>query len=181
MNKTLWEEFNLGEANLDVGGGIAYCLRYNSDSLSTKRNQVVSFLRNQELELQENNGGLEVIFSREFSDEEFEKVAIMVEELSVLNDALDYASVGLDKYRNILELSNGIKSTYFSLLKSDKVDAYNLVDMFVPQIVRELYAADRQNNILSREDKESLEGLISFAQSQTRLLNRPKGSVVLGL
>ena len=180
METDLWTQYNLAERNPDVGGGIAYCLRYNSESLSIKRDYVIDALKSLTLDIEEHGEGLAVSFPKDASCSETQRVVLLLEELSVLNDALDYARVGLDQYSSVSELCNGIKINYFDSLSSDIVQAYNLVDMFVPAIVRELRIADMQNGILSSKDKESLDGLVAFAQNHVKLHNHPGGFTVLG-
>ena len=69
---------------------------------------------------------------------------------------------------------------YFELLReNEKVDAYDMVTMAIPQIVRDLRIAHHQNRVLSASERKELTELIKFAQRQDDLLNRPGGVVVL--
>lgn len=181
MATNLWMEFNLGENNPDVGGGILYCLRYDSKILDHKRDYIISNLNSQHLKIKEHGECLEVIPPKDMRKSDIPRTVLLLEELSVLNDALDYASIGLDQYNSLFELKNGLITNYFDMLKPDQVGAYNLVDMFIPQVARELYIADKQNKILSSSERDELEQLVSFAENQVKHLNNPGGYMILGL
>ena len=181
MTEGLWSEFNLGEHNPDIGGGILYCLRYDSKTLNYKRDSIISALNSQGLKIKEQDENLAVILPKEISKSKYQRIVLLLEELSVLNDALEYAGVGLDQYNNLSELRNGFISNYFDMLKSNQVGAYDLVDLFIPQVAKELYIADKQNNILSSSKRKELEQLVSFAEKQVKLSNNSGGFVIIGL
>ena len=181
MVTNLWVEFNLGENNQDVGGGILYCLRYDSKILDHKRDYIISNLNSQHLNIKEHGKDLAVIAPIDMSPSDLQRTFLLLEELSVLNDALDYASIGLDQYNSLFELRNGLITNYFDMLKPDQVGAYNLVDMFIPQVAKELYIADKQNKILSSSERNELEQLVSFAEGQVKVLENPRDWVILGL
>ena len=181
MVSNLWMEFNLRENNPDVGGGILYCLRYDSKILAHKRDYIISNLNSQGLKIKEHGEDLAVIPPKDMRESGFQKTVLLLEELSVLNDALDYASIGLDQYNSLFELKNGLITNYFNMLKPDQVGAYNFVDLFIPQVAKELYIADKQNKILSSSEKDELEQLVSFAEDQVKSLNNSGDSIILTL
>ena len=180
--KTLWELFNLAEKNPDQGGGILYCLRYNADRLKEHHKAVVSALEaNVEMEDYGDNG-IGVVLKRQLTESETDNVMVLLEELSVLNEAQEYAEVGFGAYKNLQDLKNGLMGRYLSLLENrEMADAYKLIQAAIPQIVRDISTAHRQNNVLSGKDKRTMGKLDSFSKNHTRILNSPEGFVLFGI
>ncbi len=179
--KTLWELFNLAEKNPDQGGGILYCLRYNADQLKEHHKAVVSALEaNIKMEDYGDNG-IGVVLKKQLTESETDNVMVLLEELSVLNEAQEYIDVGFGKYKNLQDLKYGLMSNYLSLLNNRELaDAYNLVQSAIPQLVRDIFVAHRQNNVLSGKDKRTMGELASFSKNHTRILNKPEGFVLFG-
>ena len=70
---------------------------------------------------------------------------------------------------------------YFALLRNkDLAEAYHLCDTFIPQILWDLRIADRQNNVLTRQERKDIDELEVFANNQAVRLNRPEGFVLFG-
>jgi hypothetical protein len=183
MYNQLWNEFSLGDDNFDVGGGLLYCLRYNQQELEHKREIIVNSLENLGLSIEERGtNNLAIKKSNNFYQNNSDKTYILIEELSTLNDAIEYSNSGFGNCNSMNDLRNILMSSYFnSLKKSDLVGAYDIVSLTIPMITKELSMAQKQNNVLNRNDKTNLESLIRFSENQKKFLNNPSGYVIFGL
>jgi hypothetical protein len=72
-----------------------------------------------------------------------------------------------------------LTSAYFDLLKYNKVDAYNIVDSFIPRLIQDLKGAHKQNNVLKRSEVVTLDELSNFAKRHVNGLNSPHGTVLI--
>lgn len=177
----LWEQFNLGENNPDPGGGILYCLRYSMDRLIEHRRIIIAALKKYGAEMEDLGEDIGVVLKMN-TEESKEGIIYTLEELSVLNEAIGY-KIRIDEGINSLEqLKCGFISAYFELLKERELaEAYDLVSMTIPMIVRDINTAHSQNNVLSEQEKKSLDELASFSEKQTEYLNNPLGKVIFGI
>lgn len=179
---SLWEVFNLAEHNPDQGGGILYCLRYTEEVLVGKQRQVVSALTKLGFTLKEVEQGIEAASSHNLSDSDYRRAGALFEELSVINEALEYKQGGFDRIKSIQDLKNTIIGDFFGFLERRKLaEAYDLVSVVVPTLVRDIARADRQNKLLTRQDKVALQELQDFARKKEKFLNSPGGTVTIGL
>lgn len=182
QEKTLWEEFNLAENNPDPGGGVAYCLKYDEDRISAHRESVITALKEIGVKMEELGEDIAVVPPHQFDDSEQQKLLLLLEELSCLNEACEYIDAGLTNVKSVFELKSILISSYSELLKENNLaDAYNLVDMFITQLVHDLTIAHEQNKILTNTDLKELEELADFAEREVKKLNNPHGFVVMGL
>lgn len=180
--KILWDKFNLAEKNPDQGGGILYCLRYTYERIRGHQESIVTALESIGIELVEIDEGIGVKSTLALNESEQNRVYALLEELSCLNEALEYAEAGLNQYNSIGQLGNGLMNTYIELLKENKKpDAYNFITMMMYPIIRDLRTANNQNGVLSASERRELTDLIEFTKGQYDLLNRPKEYIVLGL
>jgi hypothetical protein len=105
----------------------------------------------------------------------------LLEELSVINEAMAYKEAGFRGIRSIQEWKKTLVGYYFELFKKrDLVAAYDLVTISIPEIIRILGISHIQNKTLSRRDLQALEELQNFCVRQDDNLNRPGGMLVLG-
>jgi hypothetical protein len=178
--ETLWEEFNLGENTADPGGGILYCLRYDSDRINSHREQVIRTLKSYGIELNDVDEGIAAVPDHPMTSNEKMIVYNLLEELSCLNEAQEYNEAGYGRMNSVRGLGSSLILYYFELVKENIVDAYNLIDLAIPELVRDIKIADRQNNVLGPEDRKALEELASFAERHVRMHNRPGGYVIIG-
>jgi hypothetical protein len=179
--ENLWQEFNLAENNPDPGGGILYAIRYETDALREQQSRVIGGLVTMGVGISvgEFDNQLRVVIP-ETAPEQRQKAAIMLEELSVVNEALEYHVAGFD-CESISELSERLKATFRSQFNNtDKVDAYDLATIAIPQIVGNILAAHEQNGVLSKEEVVTVLGLRDFAGEKEALLDGSHGIVVLG-
>ncbi len=175
----LWRQFNLAEQNPSPGGGILTCLRCSREEIEERHPGIVSAIQDMGVDLKDIDTGIAVIPQNPFSEENAIKLMALLGQLSVLNEALEYYDVGFGVFNNIAELKNGIVSAVLQLLTERKlVDAYDLVDRVVPQIVRDIRITNRQENVLSPDEIGDLDALDRFAQTKVRQLNKP--TVMLG-
>ena len=180
--KTLWEQFNLRDYNLDQGGGILYCIRYSPERLSAHRNAIIRSLESRGIYIEEAEDRLGVGSRRTQNHEERNSALMMLEELSVLNEATEYQEAVFGQYRSIRELVDGIKTSVLEGISQESlVDTYNFLEMSVPQIVRDIRIADQQNKVLCNKERQALNSLMEFASRQVRQLNSPHGLVLLSL
>lgn len=167
--KTLWEAFNLAEKNPDPGGGIMYCLMYDLDRIIAHREPVVSAIQAMGVKLEEADDVIAVVLQNELSEFKKKKLLILLEELSVLNEAQEYHEVGFGKYNTIEELKSGLIIAYFSFLGEKKqTDAYNLVSKVIPQIVQDIQTSDSQSRFLYAHERRTLDELLSFARRHAK-------------
>ncbi|MBW2995923.1 hypothetical protein KY332_01350 [Candidatus Woesearchaeota archaeon] len=179
--KSLWHEFNLGETHPAQGGGLMYCLRYDIGRINTHHETVVSALESQGVTLEDAGDLIRVNPGKNLNDSQKNSLVLMLEELSVLNDARAYASMGYDKYNDFEELKNGLVSAYFDLLEHSNIaDAYNFLTLGITQIIKDAKIADMQNKCLKSNERAALKELTSFVKKQDRLMNLPGGFVLYG-
>jgi hypothetical protein len=177
--KSLWHEFNLGETHPAQGGGLMYCLRYDIDRINAHHEAVVSALESQGVALEDAGDLIRVNPGRALDDSEKKSLVLMLEELSVLNDARAYASMGYDKYNNFEELKNSLVSTYLDLLEHSNIsDAYNFLTLGITQIIKDAKIADMQNKCLKSNERAALKELASFVKNQDSLMNTTGGFVL---
>jgi len=172
MDDKLWSEFNLAKSNQDPGAGILYCLRYDANRLKGHQEQVVTALKSLGIKLDDlgDNNIVASFIEPNSIVEKGERAYLLLEELSCLNEAIEYTEVGFGKFKSIEELKHGLITTYFSLLTDEKkVEAYDLISTVIPQIVRDIRIADSQNKALSNKEKKALEELILFTKRKEAL------------
>lgn len=168
----LLREFNLSKQNLDQGGGILYNLRYTSEKLEQMREQIISTLNTFNILAKEVGKNIEIVPESELNENDKEKLINLFEELSVINEALEYKEIGIDEVKNIFELKNLLILHYFALLKDrEKVDAYNFVDIFIPQIIKDLSIAKEQGKKFSKEEEKAISELVEFAKRRVEEFN----------
>jgi hypothetical protein len=177
--KDLWKQFNLGKNNPSPGGGILYCLRYSPERIEAHQESVISALENIGAEIIDLGQGLGISL-KGLGESEQRRAVILLEELSVLNEAQEYHEAGFGRYRSISELKDGLICSYLRALERDQVAAYDLVDVNIPQIVRDISIADKQNKILNSLEREEIKELSDFARRQVEHMNHPGGYIVFG-
>jgi len=152
-------------------------LRYGQEHIEAHRANVIRAIQNMQVELREDGpDGIAVFPQQSLPPEDGERLVILLEELSVQNEALEYQAAGFGECNTIGDLRNSIISHVESLLPNiDLVEAYNIVTISIPQIVRDIRIAHLQNKVLSPQEVEELDGLASYAQRTARILDRPGG------
>lgn len=176
----IWLQFNLGEQNPSPGGGILTCLRCSREEIEERHPSVVSAIQDMGVSLEDIDTGIAVIPQNPLSQEDTVKLMALLEQLSVLNEALEYHGAGYGAFHTIAELRNGIVSQFLTLLidQKDLPGAYNLVDLVVPEIVRDIRVTHKRESILSQDEEHELDELTEFAKIKVRQLNRQ--SVLIG-
>jgi len=178
--KDLWKQFNLGKNNPSPGGGILYCLRYSPERIEAHQESVISALENIGATIQDYADQQVAVSFKNLDESQKRRAVILLEELSVLNEAQEYHEAGFGRYRSISELKDGLMCSYVNILERDQVAAYDLVDVNIPQIVRDIRIADKQNKILSAFEREQIKELSDFAKRQVEHMNYPAGYIVFG-
>jgi uncharacterized membrane protein YecN with MAPEG domain len=171
--KSLWEEFNLAQANPDRGGGILYCLRYPEDRLRAHQKQVISAINDLGAVPKDLGEFITVVPGREWDLHERRRVAYLLEELSVLNEALEYVDVGFGVFNNVSELKDGLIMHYLDALlkRGDVLHAYGLVTSTIPGIAKDLRTAHEQNRVLSPQDEVALRDMEFFSLMHTNMMD----------
>jgi len=173
-DRELWEAFNLAKNNPDRGGGILYCIRYGSERLKAHQDTLISALQAMPLEIIEVENQLGIKIKPDMTESKRETLLIMLEELSVVNEALEYVQAGLGDLGSLDKLKTALQGTYFNLYDSRALtDAYNFVSMSIPEIVRDIRHSDTHNDVLSSAERKILDELMTFAIRQERILNKP--------
>jgi len=170
----LWHVFNLGENNPDQGAGILYCLRYSVDRIHAHQESVISTLQTLGVTLEDAGQDIYAHLPKNGTDIQRERVYILFEELSCLNEAMEYVQAGFNQFDNVEDLKNGLVTQYFGLLqKGNLAEAYDLVDLTIPEIAQDLRVAHLQNKVHSSQDLKNLEELVDFSRRQVNNLNHP--------
>jgi hypothetical protein len=180
MEKTIWEQFQIPK--YDPGAGLLYCLRYGLDRIEAHRTQVVSALQELGVQLEQRGESdvIDMFLRRPSTTSEKTRASSLASELSVLNEATEYKEAGFG-YKNIEDLTTGLIVQYFTLLDTRSLAVvYDFVDLIIPQIVRGLRTADKQNKVLSSRERASLSELERFAKRQFNHLNSPVRIAVIG-
>ncbi len=179
---SLEKQFNLAENNPDQGGGILYCMRYEREHIEEHHAQVIAALKAMGISFrEEGESGIAAESQDDLDPEQQRRRFALLEELSVINEAREYKEAGLDGVKSVSELSNRLVVTFHGLLRSRKLaNAYDFVTVFLPMIISDIRLADKQNKVLSSEDRAALDKLSAFVVSKERFLNSPGGFTVLG-
>ncbi len=168
----LWNIFNFGEDSPDPGGGILYAIRYDTDSLCTHRDAVIARLTASGATIFLTEEGLLAIDISDLDDESEDTALLLIEELSVVNGALEYHENGINP-DSIEGLANYLKSTFYWQIASEytdiKISALNLVDLIIPQVVEDLQTAHAQSGVLSLNEQQTVKELGQFASSNSDL------------
>lgn len=176
----LEKQFNLAENNPDQGGGILYSMRYSKDHIEEHHMQVVEALKRIGVTFKDEGERIAVTPEKELSPEEQRRTLALLEELSVINEAREYKETGLDNIQNISDLKNCLILSFHALLDAKNlVDAYNFVTLFIPRIVSDIRLADKQNQVLSAQDRKDVNELAAFAAAKEKMLNKHR-IVIMG-
>jgi hypothetical protein len=178
----LWNKFNLAENNPDPGGGMLYALRYDTDSLTSHRDAVVESIRARGASIVVLGDMLGIdLYELEAEDEG--TAMLLVEELSVVNEALEYHKDGI-VYDSIDALAANIKGSFIDgIISNDagkKADAYNLVGLGIPMLVKDLKTAHAQNEVFSPDELRTVRELGNFAATQVELFGNHR-VVIIGV
>lgn len=176
---SLWKQFNLASNNPAQGGGILYCMRYSRERLEGHQEQVMRGLENIGANIRETDRGFEVSLLKSPS-KAYRRMVALLEELSVINEALELNAVGLGNYRTISELKNGLMASYLTTLEKDMTSAYDLVDAIIPQIIRDLKISEKQGKKFKAHEREDIQQLEEFARRQSNHLNDHSGYIIFG-
>lgn len=171
MSLELWKEFSLGEGkNPDAWGGIMYALKYSSELIEQKALQIATVLDGIEwLSIQEIDEGLRVDASW-VQEESIARVSALLEEQSVLTDAKAYRKLLDDmNISSIAWLKDHVIGLMAVLNNENKVDLYNQVDMWIRLIVQEIAFADRQNQVLTTQQRKELQEVLDACNRFVRI------------
>jgi hypothetical protein len=161
---SLWNQFNLVENNPDPGGGILYAIRYDSDTLLTRRDAIRTAIIGSGATIFELDYGLGIDGSV-IEVEGRSRFAVLIEELSVLNEAIEYHEADLN-VESIAELSQHLRNVFMAGLLTDHLTAFDLVNINIPQIIKDIEIAHNQNDVISREEQTILKDLGKFAATR---------------
>lgn len=167
----LWKVFNLAENNPDRGGGMLYLLRYGSENLKEHQKVIISVLEAMPVEIEDVGEGLGIKPKRHLTEAEFSNLKLFLEELSVVNEALEYAEGGFEGVDSIRALKDKLIVAFLGTLSAgNKIAAYDLFDITGPEIIRDMRYADRNGGVLSEEDRAALNELQDYAAHKVKTL-----------
>ena len=175
---SLWNQFNLAEDNPDPGGGILYAVRYGTESLLAHRNVVTEVLINSGAticELDYNGLGVDVSAVK---GDDMPLVTVLLEELSVVSEAIEDHDAGLD-VESIADLSDHLRKALAVGLVTDQLTTFDIANITIPQMVRDIETAHNQNNVLSPEDQTIVRGLGEFAARRAEQIAN-NGIMIIG-
>ena len=177
----LWREFNLGERNPAQGGGILYCLRYSKERLEGHQEQVIKSLENLQVSIRDFSEFRLALDLNMVLRGDKKRVFSLLEELSVINEALEHKVGGFGKCRTIADLKDLLISSYLVCLKSgDMANSYEIVASLIPQIIKDLNIAGVQGKKFKRYEQRDIQELKDFAKRQFDHLNDSRGYVLFG-
>ena len=121
----------------------------------------------------------QLFVNQDIYDKNKDIIHILWEELSVLNDAMEYKEWFGDDIRSISDFAQFLENCFYTLLTEinepdNKINAYELVAIQIPTIITGLRWAKK----LSQEEANALNNLEKFAQKKEKLLNNSTWSVV---
>lgn len=174
----LWRQFYF-DLNISPRGGILTCLRCTLQEIETFHASVVSDIQNLGVTFEEVDGGIAAVPESPLSPDDKEKLLVLLQQLTMQNEALDYTAVGYGAFRTISELRNGLMIEVSNLMSQVQLaEAYDLADRVIPQIVRDTRITDSREHLLSPQEQLDLDSLSKFAGIKVRQLNRR--SVMIG-
>lgn len=178
----LWPEFNLGANDPSPGKGILTCLRCTPEEIRERHPSVIAAIQTMGIDLQDiGEEGIAVVVSRELSESERTEALDLLAQLSSDNEALEFHAKGYGVARSIAELTNGLMMQYFELLEHKKLpDAYDLVTVIIPEIVRDIETTHAREQVLCPTEEEEIRKLVNFAVSQEKNLNKPTVLLSMG-
>ncbi len=124
---------------------------------------------------------MDVIPDHRLNESETRRLCILLEELSILNEAEEYHAAGYGKYHTIEQLKDGLVSAYNHYLDMNRLpQAYDIIDMVIPEIVADITTSDAKSRFLSTKERQTLTDLLAYAKRQVNLHNYPGGFVIIG-
>ncbi len=160
----LWQVFNLASYNPDPGGGILYAINYDTENLLAHRAGVSATLVNAGAIIFEMDESLAVDLA-EVQEPDRERAKILLEELSVVNEAVEYHESGFNP-SSIEDLADKLRKVFLTSLFMDKSAAFDIANISIPQIVRDIRTAQSQNDVLSESETETIENLSEYAEKR---------------
>jgi hypothetical protein len=131
-----WKEFILDEPN-PAKGSILYCLRYSKGRLEAHRDQVIEGLNRLNEHCTEKRGFFRTLIKFRKNSKKLksavESYPILLEELSTINKALKYNSLGFGNYKTLREFKEGIFSLYGKESKLDQAISEAVVELKISQ------------------------------------------------
>ena len=167
---SLFKEIHLGTNLADVWGGVLYAFRYTEEVLEQKRNQIAVLLEESWLQVREEWDGL-VSDLRDISVEMKARVLYLMEEISVINDALHYKTLKVSggELVGFAQITDYILTLFAHIDNENKVDVYNAVDLGVWEIIRDVYMSIKQGYTLTHEQTQEFETMV---QTYKNLMHR---------
>lgn len=173
--KSLWEEFRIGEELFMDVEGILYASRFSLDRITIHREQVIVALKSMGIEMSEVEEGIGI---HGHTDSNIGNVSLLLEELSVLNQATDYKAAGIN---GVEDLQKRYSLAFLRYSEERRLpEAYDMVTIEIPRLVSGLRAADIHNSVLYPHERKALEDLLTFAKHKDDLMNGHGGYVILG-
>lgn len=165
-----WTQFNLGNNNLDPGGGILYAIRYDTPDLQAQQVRVAEALDSSGAAIQLEAGipGVDIVGLDAAARQ---KAFMLLEELSVVNEALEYHAAGYNQ-NSVSELADTLKSAVSikELTNENKGEVLDMLEIGIPQIVHDLRFAHLQNGVLSEHEVATVDNLSTFAAHRAQTL-----------
>lgn len=167
----MWRCFNLGEANEDPGGSWLYAMRYSADDLKQHQEAVIAKMQRMGvLILELADGTLGMGTNHELSDDDMNRFMILIEELTVTNEALEHACIDLHG-KTTVNLADIYKTSFAGALAvGNKTSAAGMLRIEIPQLVSDLTRAQFDNEPLVDRDYQAIVDLGNFAAQRIGML-----------
>jgi hypothetical protein len=175
---SLWNQFNLAENNPDPGGGILYAIRYDTEGLLAHRDAITEAIVDSGARISEVDDRLGIDASA-IKSADRPRVAALLEELSVVSEAIEYHEEGVTT-NSIAGLSDHLRGVLLTGLVTNQLVAFDFANITIPQIVRDIETAHDQNNVLRPEEQRTVRDLGEFAARRAKQI-ASNSIIIIGL
>lgn len=176
----MWADFNLRDRNPDPGGGILYALRFEGQDLEAHRQKVIDNMLGSNAEIAESKSGAMMVNLSAVDPADRLRYSLLLEELSVTNDAIFYAGNGVEP-DTVESFSESLKDNFFRALFENGPEQlpalYNQVSNAIPEIVGDIIKAHEDNDVLSSDQYKAIRDLGNFAATQSAIIC---GFIIIG-
>lgn len=165
---SLWKEFNLAENNQDQSWWILYAMKYSREVLEVKREYVTKAIELLEVKPIDKWDLIEVRISG-LSKDDIQRLYLLLEELSVINEALEWKEWWVEGFDFIIKLKNHLIQLRIDWIYN-KANSYNSAVEAI-NLARTLLEAHKENNIFNRKQLDQINELLNPAIGTEEFFN----------
>ena len=150
MSQETMYSFRMDNNGGDPGAGILYAIRYTNEVLRDHQKIVAAVLTDL-IGYSDDSGP-----KKKLSNPESRSARLLSEELSCVNEALEYSDVGF-QCNTILELCDFYtRAVFLSTQKKDYVAVQYIASVAIPEVVMDIMVSHQMNDVLTREDENEI-------------------------